>query len=48
MFAFFSLKMAVNLGEEGFASCASDGLVVLWKVISVVFVIITFLVSLLS
>lgn len=26
-------KMAVNLGrEEGFASCGSDGLVVLWKV----------------
>ena len=25
-------KMAVNLGREGFASCASDGLVVLWKV----------------
>ena len=24
--------MAVNLGREGFASCASDGLVVLWKV----------------
>ena len=24
--------MAVNLGEEGFASCGSDGLVVLWKV----------------
>lgn len=25
-------QMAVNLGEEGFASCGSDGLVVLWKV----------------
>ena len=25
-------KIAVNLGREGFASCASDGLVVLWKV----------------
>ena len=24
--------MAVNLSEEGFASCGSDGLVVLWKV----------------
>ena len=28
--------MAVNLGGEGFASCGSDGLVVLWKVSSVV------------
>lgn len=25
--------MAVDLGEEGFASCGCDGLVVLWKVI---------------
>lgn len=30
------LKMTVNLGREGFASCGSDGLVVLWKVRSVV------------
>lgn len=26
-----AINMAVNLGEEGFASCGSDGLVVLWK-----------------
>ncbi|XP_066020813.1 WD repeat-containing protein 41 isoform X3 [Pocillopora verrucosa] len=26
-----AIHMAVNLGEEGFASCGSDGLVVLWK-----------------
>lgn len=26
-----AINMAVNLGREGFASCASDGLVVLWK-----------------
>ncbi|XP_078372588.1 WD repeat-containing protein 41-like [Oculina patagonica] len=26
-----AINMAVNLGEEGFASCGCDGLVVLWK-----------------
>ena len=28
----FLLKMAINCGVEGFASCGSGGLVVLWKV----------------
>lgn len=34
--------MAVTLGEEGFASCGSDGLVVLWKVSLLVLMLITF------
>jgi len=33
IFRFLFSKMAVDLGEEGFASCGCDGLVVLWKVI---------------
>ena len=43
MFLYFFLQMAVNLGEEGFASCGSDGLVVLWKVSFLVLVLIRFL-----